>query len=179
MIATYSEAEVVELVTGLMAGSARGWYRAEVASEAPSNRGTSGFPDLVGLMRDPQHYTLMVEAKGARTKVERSQWRFQAEAALVGQPTLIVRSPDALLNGLRYLDLLPGRLDRQPHHWWRQWDHTAWPENVNYLTRMALVFWSQRGRWADVRPLPDEAQRVGDRRRRPPWPLNPATWVQP
>lgn len=180
--AKYTERQVIGHVLALLGPGALKWYVTEVAGEGLRNRGTAGFADLVGLMRDPTPYVLMVETKGRTTDVGEEQWRFGAYCALVGQPYLIVRSPGALLNGLRYLALMPERLRRMPDYFWDQWDMTEWPENVWYLERMRDTFVEQRALAvvSDITlPGPDWAasrKHLPPRHREPPgppWPIGP------
>lgn len=167
----FREDQVSGHVRTLLGPAAVRWYRTEVGGTGRRTRGTAGYPDLTGIMKDPVPYVLMVETKGRDTGIEEAQWRFAAEAALIGQPCLIVRSPGALLNGLKYLGLLPRKLARAPDIFWEQWDAAEWPENVWYMERMAHRFWLHRGfpEWSPAVALPDSHPTT----RKPPWPLGP------
>lgn len=148
----------------------KGGGKGRFVTRKGGTRTTPGIPDLVWLMRDPIAYVLFIEAKGADTSIEEEQWRFQARAALLGIPSLIVRTPDAMLQGLHLLGLLPKRLLKAGKVFWSQYDERERPENVNYLTMMRTRFWINVNR---MPPYPLPAIEPNARRKEPPWPLGP------
>lgn len=129
-------------------------------------RTTPGWPDLAALMPAPVSYLLTVELKGTRTPVARDQWLYALRAMRNGQPHLIVRSGEALLWGLWFLGLLPGRLvDRPPLPGWRD----ERPVNLHYLARTRFIFWSGRAFRPELPPL-EAAEGWPARLPRPPHP---------
>jgi hypothetical protein len=143
------DGRVVEAVYSLETGALGQWIHDPERSKRPSGmrfigrrQGTGttpGFPDCAAIIVDPLPYTLTVEFKGPSTTITEEQWFYAEMAALAGRPHLIVRTPGALLTGLRYLGLLPVKWERTcplPGYTWGDW-----PENLNFLDGMRARFW--------------------------------------
>ena len=145
----YTEAQCSTAVRALLESSCDDHYSHEVGAlgewadgafkaRAGGTRTTPGFPDLTFYLHDPERITLTVEAKGYATRLRAHQWRFAMYRMQRGDPHLIVRSPEALLTGLRYLGLLSAKLLRAPL------DTRALPENFAFLERTRIRMWGRR-----------------------------------
>jgi len=132
------------------------WEGGKFKARAGGTRTTPGFPDLTFYMRTPRNVTLTVEAKGSSTRVRPEQWLFAWHRMHRGDPHLIVRSPEALVAGLRFLGLLPDRLIGEPV--------LALPENAAFLhaTRTNMVL---RHGWRLPKYATDMELQWGSRRR--------------
>jgi hypothetical protein len=106
----------------------------------PRAGGTRSFPDRTFYMRAPLYYTLTVECKGANTFIGAQQWQFAMYRMQRGDAHFVVRSPEALMNGLRYMGLLPAGWVQQPP---RRPDPRLLPDNYAFMERMRGRFWDR------------------------------------
>lgn len=115
------------------------WDRAGNARKG-GTRATPGFPDRTFYVNDPFAYTLTVECKGYGTRVDAQQWAYAMFRMQRGDVHFIVRSAEALMNGLRYMGLMPLSWARNPP---RRPDPRMLPENFAFMERMRMRYWQR------------------------------------
>jgi hypothetical protein len=103
-------------------------------------RTTIGYPDLTFYISDPFQITITVEVKGDKTAIKAGQWEYALIRMQRGDPHLIVRSPEALCNGLRYLGLMAEPVLRKPPI---VPDPRWLPDNMAFLERTRMRLWER------------------------------------
>lgn len=182
----YTEDDTAAAIKGLLSNLAVEWYSTEAGYQGHflpdgtrvdrrgGTRTTPGIPDLFAYLRDPVQCLLTLEFKGERTDVRTDQWRFALRRSERGEPHLIVRSPQAMLWGLRFLGLLPHAwVERPPalavgQSTWETLGEPL-PVNVNYLPDTRSGFWLNE----DTAVQPSYCRGLAvprNRLRRPPYP---------
>jgi hypothetical protein len=144
--AQYTEKECSKAVRELLGPYCDDLYSTESGTlwqsdgkpRAGGTRTTPGIPDLFLYLHDPVVLCLTVEAKGHSTAMRPEQWVFAMQRMQRGEPHLVVRSPQALLNGLRMLGLLPRELFLAPPV---QPDPRSLPDNLLFLERTRELMW--------------------------------------